>query len=347
MRILVTGGCGFIGSAFCRYIVEQTDWYVMNLSRSTYSATNVALDSVRNSDRYCFSKGDISDLHCLTHVLRKYSPDAIVHLAGESNVDLISPQKFLESNILGTNILLEATTDYWKSLPNEKKSRFRFILVSTVEVYGAFDYLKKFKEDSPYRPSSFYAASKAASEHLVWACGVGYNLPIIITNCSNNYGPYQSTKKLIPRVITKALKGEKIPVYGKGDNIRNWLHVDDHVKALILLLKFGQPLTKYNIGTSDDLTNLDVVKRICHLLDKLVPDFSFGKREKLIEFVKDRTGHNLRSSVDWSKIHQEMNWSPKESFDSGLEKTVKWYLENERWWQLSIDREFNKSPIMV
>ncbi|MBE9181909.1 dTDP-glucose 4,6-dehydratase [Oculatella sp. LEGE 06141] len=337
MRILVTGGSGFIGSALCRYIIEQTDWSVVNVSRSPYSASTQALDLVRSSDRYHFAQGDITDINFLRQTLWTYSPEAVIHLAGESSVDksLVASQQALESNILGTNTLLDATCGYWRRSPDDRKSRFRFIYVSTVEVYGSLGHLEKFKEDCPYRSSSPYAASKAASEQLVWACGASYGLPIIITNCSNNYGPYQSTQKLIPATITRAMNGEKIPVYGSGQNTRNWLYVDDHVKALLSILRLGQPFTKYNIGTSDDLTNLAVVKRICHLLDELLPSHEYSQRETLIEFVQDRTGHNFRSSIDWSKINQEINWSPTERFDSGLEKTVKWYINHEGWWRSS------------
>ena len=340
MKILVTGGAGFIGSAAIRFLINKTNNSVVNVDKLTYAGNLRNLDTISSSSRYSFEQIDICEKHTLQNIFKKHEPDAVLHLAAESHVDrsIGGPADFIQANIVGTFTLLEATRTYWSNLPDRRKKSFRFLHVSTDEVYGDLlhpddvsgDLLDYFEETSPYNPSSPYSASKASSDHLVRAWGRTFKLPVIITNCSNNYGPYHYPEKLIPRVIINVLKGEKIPVYGSGAQIRDWLYVDDHVSALYAVLCRGLIGESYNIGGNCELRNIDVVKSICDILDEKLPtNFHYSE---LIEFVQDRPGHDRRYAIDTKKINQKIGWVPQQTFVSGLSKTIEWYLENEDWW---------------
>ena len=335
-KILVTGGAGFIGSAMVRHLIDRTNSTVINVDKLTYSGNLQSLESVKNNKNYFFENVDICNINDLDRVFNEYQPDVIVHLAAESHVDrsIDSPAEFIQTNVIGTFNLLESAKGYWEELKGHKKENFRFLHVSTDEVYGDLEGTNDFfTETSPYDPSSPYSASKASSDHLVRAWFRTFGLPAIITNCSNNYGPCQFPEKLIPHIILSALKGEKLPVYGDGKQIRDWLYVDDHVRALIEVLLKGTPGETYNIGGNNEIRNIDVVKKICTILDSKIPSKLNGLNSfsDLISFVKDRPGHDVRYAIDASKIEKELKWTPKESFDSGIKKTISWYLNNKEW----------------
>lgn len=332
MRVLVTGGAGFIGSAVCRHLVQDLGHEVVNVDALTYAASLASLDPIAGSNLYSFVKADIRDRGAMDAVLAKHQPDAIMHLAAESHVDrsIAGSAVFLETNIMGTATLLEAVRAYRDRLPAEQAAGLRMLHISTDEVYGSLGPDGFFTEETPYDPSSPYSASKAASDHLVRAWVRTYGLPCVISNCSNNYGPYHFPEKLIPLVILKALEGSPLPVYGDGSNIRDWLYVEDHARALVMVLLKGRFGEKYNIGGRNERTNLQVVERICDLMDRMAPK-SHPHRE-LITFVTDRPGHDHRYAIDATKTETEIGWQAREDFDSGIEKTVRWYLDNEAWW---------------
>lgn len=344
MKILITGGAGFIGSAVIRYLIANTDHSVINVDKLTYAGNPENLSEVDSSDRYCFEKVDICDKSDLEAIFRFHTPDWVMHLAAESHVDrsIDSPSTFIESNIIGTYTILECARKYWGALTSLKKRNFRFHHVSTDEVYGDLsDSGHFFTEDTPYAPSSPYSASKASADHLVRAWNRTYNLPIIVTNCSNNYGPYHFPEKLIPVTILNALKGLEIPIYGRGDQVRDWLYVEDHAAALYRVITCGVIGETYNIGGNNEVKNIDVVKKICTYLDQVMPisQNSSVKKKKLkvksyfelISFVGDRPGHDLRYAIDASKISTQLEWRPEFSFEEGIKKTVDWFLLNENW----------------
>ena len=337
MKVLVTGGAGFIGSAVIRYLIKEKRINVVNIDCLTYSGNLLSLEEVNRSDLYSFRKVDISDLEKLRIVFDEEQPNAVINLAAESSVDrsIESPTKFIETNIVGTHSLLEETRHYWEKLESTKKKEFRFHQISTDEVFGSLRSNDKvFDEESRYNPSSPYSASKASSDHLVRAWGHTYGLPIIISHCSNNYGFYQFTEKLIPSIIIKAIRGEQIPIYGDGNQIRDWLYVSDHVKALILLLEKGRVGETYMIGGNNQMTNNNVAELICEILEQLRSKKPNGVNQysDLIQCIDDRPGHDFRYAVDIKKIQNELGWQPQQEFQSGLRKTVQWYLDNESWW---------------
>jgi len=333
VRILVTGGAGFIGSAYIRHTISQTQDEVINVDKLTYAANLASLTSISSSERYFFEQADICDRHHVESIFHTYKPDAVVNFAAESHVDrsIDGPLDFIHTNIVGVATLLEVARSYWKS---NIKPNFRFHHVSTDEVYGDLDRDTEelFTEQTAYAPSSPYAASKASSDHLVRAWHRTYGLPIVITNCSNNYGPYQFPEKLIPHMIIKALAGEMLPVYGDGLQIRDWLHVDDHVTALRAVLISGRDGETYNIGGLNEVTNLQVVNKLCSVLDEIRSKTN-GSYQEQISFVQDRPGHDQRYAIDAGKISAELNWTPVYNFTTGLEQTVNWYLDNQDWWQ--------------
>lgn len=333
MKILVTGGAGFIGSALIRHIINHTSHEVVNVDKLTYAGHLESLEEISNSERYSFEKVDICDSKEIKRIFQQYKPDAIMHLAAESHVDrsIDGSAEFIRTNIVGTHTLLEESKEYWKSLEGESKKKFRFLHISTDEVYGALGDTGFFTEDTPYDPRSPYSSSKASSDHLVMAWNHTYGLPTMITNCSNNYGPYQFPEKLIPVVILKALQGKEIPVYGKGDNVRDWLYVNDHAKALLTVLTNGKPGETYNVGGHNEKKNIDVVNTICSTLDKLSPKPSGESYKSQITFVTDRPGHDFRYAIDASKIDKELGWKPQETFETGMLKTIQWYIENISW----------------
>jgi len=329
MKMLITGGAGFVGSAVVRYLIANTSYSIVNIDKLTYAASLESLKSVSGNSRYTFEKIDICNEIELARVFSEHQPDLVMHLAAESHVDrsIDESKVFIQTNIVGTYILLEQARKYFNSLNGGKREKFRFHHISTDEVYGDLEASQpKFTEQTSYSPSSPYAASKASSDHLVRAWHRTFGLPIVITNCSNNYGPYQFPEKLIPLMIMSALEGKPLPVYGKGVQVRDWLHVDDHVKALVLVATKGRVGETYNIGGNNEKQNIDVVKLICGLLDELKPKQTSYKNQ--ISFVEDRPGHDLRYAIDSNKINNELAWLPEESFESGLRKTVQWYLEN-------------------
>lgn len=328
MKILVTGGAGFIGSALIRYILNSSSDSVVNLDKLTYASNLCSLKSVSQNRRYSFEQVDICDKNDLFRIFQQYNPDAVMHLAAESHVDnsISSPGAFIETNVIGTFNLLEAARGYWSNLEGTQKDNFRFHHISTDEVYGDLaSNSPAFTEKNPYEPSSPYSASKASSDHLVRAWLRTYDFPTVITNCSNNYGPYQFHEKLVPLIINNALKGEPLPIYGKGDQIRDWLYVDDHVKALVQVLKNGRLGETYNIGGKNEKTNLEVVSTICAMLDNLNPKKTGSYLEQVVH-VEDRPGHDKRYAINASKITRELGWEPEENFESGIKKTVEWYL---------------------
>ncbi|HVC55821.1 MAG TPA: dTDP-glucose 4,6-dehydratase [Stellaceae bacterium] len=335
MKVLVTGGAGFIGSAVCRLLVGELGAAVLNVDKLTYAANLASLRDIEESPRYRFHRADICDRPALAALFASFAPDAVLHLAAESHVDrsIDGPGEFITTNIAGTYALLEAALDYWRRLPPAQAARFRFHHVSTDEVFGSLGADGRFTELSRYEPNSPYAASKAASDHLVRAWHETFGLPTVLSNCSNNYGPYHFPEKLIPLAILKALHGEEIPVYGKGDNVRDWLHVEDHARALHTVLTQGRPGESYNIGGDGERTNLAIVTAICALLDELLPNSPYQPHARLITFVADRPGHDRRYAIDATKIRRELGWQPRESVASGLRKTVAWYLDNRWWWE--------------
>lgn len=333
MKVLITGGAGFIGSALIRYLVNETDARIINVDKLTYAATPEALDEVGSSPRYEFEKADICDGATMARIFAEHRPDAVMHLAAESHVDrsIDSPAAFIDTNVVGTYKLLEAALNYWHALDDDKRGQFRFHHISTDEVYGSLGETGLFSEETAYRPNSPYSASKAASDHLVRAWHHTFGLPVITSNCSNNYGPYQFPEKFIPLMLIRGLRGEPMPVYGKGENIRDWLFVDDHVRALWTILTRGRSGETYNVGGDSEMRNIDVVEFICDLVDEIAPRSKAGSRRELITFVDDRPGHDLRYAIDASKVRHELGWKPAESFSSGLRKTATWYLENLAW----------------
>ena len=334
LKVIVTGGAGFIGSALIRYLIRETDVEVMNLDKLTYAGNPASLREVEDSPRYHFTRADICDGAAVKKLFREFRPDAIMHLAAESHVDrsIDGPLEFVRTNVLGTATLLDAALEYWKTLPEDKKQAFRFQHISTDEVYGSLGATGLFTEKTPYDPRSPYSASKASSDHMVRAWHHTFGLPVLLSNCSNNYGPYHFPEKLIPLVILNALDGKPLPIYGKGENIRDWLFVEDHARALWLIDRKGKVGETYNIGGRNERTNLQVVQAICRILDELRPKAS-GSYADQITFVTDRPGHDLRYAIDADKLRGELGWEPREDFDSGLKLTVKWYLENDWWWR--------------
>ncbi|MEL3927824.1 dTDP-glucose 4,6-dehydratase [Aeromonas enteropelogenes] len=350
MKILVTGGAGFIGSAVVRHIIDNTHDSVINLDKLTYAGNLESLSSVSDSERYTFEQVDICNRAELGRVFVEHQPDAVMHLAAESHVDrsIDGPAAFIETNIVGTYTLLEATREYWSQLDDETKQAFRFHHISTDEVYGDLegtDYL--FTETTPYAPSSPYSASKASSDHLVRAWLRTYGLPTIVTNCSNNYGPYHFPEKLIPLMILNALEGKALPVYGDGMQIRDWLFVEDHARALYKVVTEGQVGETYNIGGHNEKANIEVVNALCILLEELVPNKPAGIAHyaDLITYVKDRPGHDIRYAIDASKIERELGWKPEETFESGVRKTVEWYLHNREWWSRVLDGSYSRERL--
>lgn len=350
MKILITGGAGFIGSAVVRHIINYTTDTVINVDKLTYAGNLESLESVAENERYFFEQADICSSGQISEIFCKYQPDAVMHLAAESHVDrsIDGPSAFIQTNIVGTYTLLEASRQYWNTLSDERKSAFRFHHISTDEVYGDLEGTDElFTETTPYAPSSPYSASKAASDHLVRAWLRTYGLPTIVTNCSNNYGPFHFPEKLIPLMILNALEGKKLPVYGNGQQIRDWLFVEDHARALYKVVTEGKVGETYNIGGHNEKANIEVVRTICHLLEELVPNKPAGvaKYEDLITFVTDRPGHDFRYAIDASKIERELGWKPQESFESGIRKTVEWYLNNKQWWSRVLDGSYNRERL--
>ena len=338
MTLLITGGAGFIGSALIRHLIQNTDERVVNLDKLTYAGNLQSLAAVASNPRYTFEQADICDRAALDRIFAEHQPRAVMHLAAESHVDrsIDSAGEFIHTNIVGTFTLLEAARAYWGSLNDAQKAAFRFHHISTDEVYGDLHGTSDlFTETTPYAPSSPYSASKASSDHLVRAWQRTYGLPTLITNCSNNYGPCHFPEKLIPHIILNALSGKPLPVYGDGSQIRDWLYVEDHARALYQVVTQGKVGETYNIGGHNEKTNLEVVRTVCALLEELAPQKPAGvaKYEDLITFVKDRPGHDARYAIDAAKIGRELGWQPQETFDTGIRKTVAWYLENRDWWQ--------------
>lgn len=350
MKILVTGGAGFIGSAVIRHIINNTDDSVVNVDKLTYAGNLESLLSVSDSPRYAFEKVDICDRPTLDEVLQRHQPDAIMHLAAESHVDrsIDGPAAFMETNIIGTYTLLEAARQYWNTLDDTAQQAFRFHHISTDEVYGDLDGPEDlFTEITPYAPSSPYSASKASSDHLVRAWRRTYGFPTLITNCSNNYGPYHFPEKLIPLMILNALEGKPLPVYGQGTQVRDWLYVEDHARALYNVATKGKVGETYNIGGHNEKQNIEVVHTLCDLLEELVPDKPEGitRYRDLITHVQDRPGHDLRYAIDASKIERELGWTPQETFETGIRKTVEWYLDNSQWCQRVQDGSYRRERL--
>ena len=346
MKLLVTGGAGFIGSAVIRHIIENTSDAVVNVDKLTYAGNLESLSSVADNDRYVFEQVDICNRAELERVFAEHKPDAVMHLAAESHVDrsIDGPAAFIETNIVGTYTILEVTRAYWSQLPDTEKQAFRFHHISTDEVYGDLEGTDDlFTETTSYEPSSPYSASKASSDHLVRAWLRTYGLPTIVTNCSNNYGPYHFPEKLIPLVILNAIDGKSLPVYGNGMQIRDWLYVEDHARALYKVVTEGEIGETYNIGGHNEKANIEVVKTICSLLEELVPNKPEGIRQyqDLITYVTDRPGHDVRYAIDASKIERELGWTPEESFETGIRKTVEWYLNNKQWWSRVLDGSYS------
>ncbi|GAA0670431.1 dTDP-glucose 4,6-dehydratase [Rheinheimera tangshanensis] len=343
--ILVTGGAGFIGSAVVRHIIQHTECFVVNVDKLTYAGNLKSLVDISDSERYAFEQVDICDQSELIRIFGDYQPDAVMHLAAESHVDrsIDGPSTFIQTNIVGTYTLLEAARSYWNLLQGERRTSFRFHHISTDEVFGDLHGTEDlFTETTPYAPSSPYSASKAGSDHLVRAWYRTYGLPVVVTNCSNNYGPYHFPEKLIPLIILNALAGKPLPVYGMGNQVRDWLYVEDHARALYKVVSQGNVGETYNIGGHNEKQNIEVVRSICELLEELAPVKPAGvtKYHDLITYVTDRPGHDLRYAIDASKIASELGWSPQESFESGLRKTVQWYMDNKEWWQAVLNGSY-------
>lgn len=333
MRVIVTGGAGFIGSALVRYLVLEKGYEVLTIDALTYAGCKESLRAVQDRPNHRFLKADIRDGAAMAEAIDTFRPDRIMHLAAESHVDrsITGAADFIQTNVVGTFVLLEAARAFWNRLPSNEQAAFRVLHVSTDEVYGSLGHDGLFTETTPYDPSSPYSASKAASDHLAKAWERTYGLPVVVSNCSNNYGPYHFPEKLIPLTILNALEGRSLPVYGTGDNVRDWLFVDDHARALDIIIERGRVGETYNVGGRNERRNIDVVRRICHVLDSLVP--GAAPRESLISFVADRPGHDARYAIDATKLENELGWRAQETFDTGIEKTVRWYLDNDWWWR--------------
>ncbi len=349
MKIVVTGGAGFIGSAVIRQYIEHSDHEIINLDALTYAGNLESLTAVENNPRYHFEQVDIRDRAAVQACIEQQQPDAVMHLAAESHVDrsIDGPADFIMTNIVGTYNLLDVCRQYWSELSPLRKSRFRFHHVSTDEVYGDLEASGFFTEDTAYDPSSPYSASKASSDHLVRSWHRTYGFPVVLTNCSNNYGPYQFPEKLIPLVTLNALEGKALPIYGDGSQVRDWLHVDDHARALRLVLEKGEFGETYNIGGHNEKTNLEVVRTICALLDELVPDAQHAPHESLITYVTDRPGHDLRYAIDADKIKHQLGWVPEETFESGIRKTIQWYLDNAEWCRHVQDGSYQRERLGI
>jgi dTDP-glucose 4,6-dehydratase len=344
--IFVTGGAGFIGSAVVRHLLDETGAFVVNIDKLTYAANLESIPQAAGHSRYAFARVDICNGSALNGLFEKFRPDAIMNLAAESHVDrsIDGPGQFIQTNIVGTFTLLEEALRYWRALEPARGTAFRFLHVSTDEVYGSLGAEGLFTESTPYAPNSPYSASKASSDHLVRAWRETYDLPTLVTNCSNNYGPYHFPEKLIPHIIVRGLAGEPLPVYGDGLNVRDWLFVGDHAKALTLVLEYGKVGDTYNVGGRNERTNLHVVESICDLLDKF-SSAGTGPRRQLISFVADRPGHDRRYAIDASKLERELGWRAEETFESGIAKTVRWYLDNQPWWKSILDRGYEAKRV--
>ena len=340
MRIFVTGGAGFIGSALVRHLIENTAHEVLNFDKLTYAGTLSTVERVATSNRYRFVQGDICDADAVRAAIAEFQPDVVTHLAAESHVDrsIDGPQAFIQTNVVGTFVMLSEARHYWQGLDEAARAAFRFHHISTDEVYGSLGDTGLFTEDTPYDPRSPYSASKAGSDHLVSAWGHTYGLPVLITNCSNNYGPYHFPEKLVPLMIAKALDGEALPVYGAGDQVRDWLFVEDHVRALQAVFERGEIGRTYNVGGFNEKQNIEVVRTICAILDRLRPREDGKSYATQITSVADRPGHDKRYAIDATRIEQELGWRPQETFETGIEKTVAWYLANEAWWRPIVER---------
>lgn len=342
MRIMVTGGAGFIGSALVRRLIDNTDHEVMVFDKLTYAGLLSSLEPASTSKRYRFVRGDICDATAVASALESFKPEVIAHLAAESHVDrsIDGPGEFVQTNVVGTFNMLQQALGYWRGLNETDRTAFRFHHISTDEVFGSLGDTGLFSETTPYDPRSPYSASKAASDHLVSAWGHTYGLPVVMTNCSNNYGPYHFPEKLIPLIIIRALNGEPLPVYGDGSNVRDWLFVDDHARALQAVFERGQPGQTYNVGGNAERRNIDVVNAICTTLDEIEPRADGNRYAEQITFVEDRPGHDARYAIDATKIRNELGWTPSVTFEEGIRQTVQWYLENRSWWQTILDERY-------
>jgi dTDP-glucose 4,6-dehydratase len=343
MRVLITGGAGFIGSALVRNLVGEAGYEVLNLDKLTYAGVLASLEPVAGSNRYRFVEGDICDGGLVARLLEEFRPDIIAHLAAESHVDrsIDGPAEFIQTNVVGTFTLLQAALDHWRRLDGGGQASFRFHHISTDEVFGSLGEEGLFREDTRYDPRSPYSASKASSDHLVRAWSHTYGLPVLVTNCSNNYGPYHFPEKLIPLTIIKAISGDPLPVYGDGGNVRDWLFVEDHARALRRVFESGVPGETYNVGGESERRNIDVVRAICEALDRLQPRTGGGSHAEQITFVDDRPGHDRRYAIDTSKIRNELGWRPRVAFEEGIEQTVRWYLDRRDWWEPILARRYD------